>query len=68
MGHYASEVDYYDNHKEQVWTKKKLEESIKLLYEFRQAAYTTGIDYELNSILRFYQAKLYELRHVEIDS
>lgn len=73
MGHYASEMpdddDRYEwRRREQVRTKKRLEESIELLRDFRRAAYTDGVDWELNSILRFYQAKLYELRYIDIDS
>lgn len=74
MGHYASEMDYEDP-REIAWRqreaqrlKKRLLESLDLLRNFRMAAYSTGIDYELNSIEKFYKAQLYDLRHINIDS
>lgn len=74
MGHYASEIDYEDEgqiawrQREAKRLKKRLLESLDLLHNFRRAAYTTGIDHELNSIEKFYKAKLYDLRHIDIDS
>ena len=74
MGHYASEIDYEDEgpsacrQREAKRLKKRLLESLDLLHNFRRDAYSTGIDYELNSIEKFYKAKLYDLRHIDIDS
>ena len=70
MGHYASEVDYDDDRyewraREHRREKKRILESIELLREFRRAAYTDGVDYELNSILKYYKARLYDLRNVQ---
>lgn len=75
MGHYASEMPDYDDERQIAWRlredkrlKKRLLESIDLLYIFRRDAYTDGVDYELNSILKYYKSKLYDLRHIDLDS
>lgn len=48
--------------------KRELEESLARFREFQRHAYTDGIKYELSSIEKFYKAKLYDLRHIDIDS
>lgn len=48
--------------------KARLEQSLDLLEEFRGKASTDGIEYELNSIAKFYKSKLYDLRHIQLDS
>lgn len=71
MGHYASEIEYDNDPREVAWRqreearlKTRLLESIDLLYQFRKDAHTDGIEYEINSILKFYKSKLYDLRHI----
>lgn len=72
MGHYASEMPDDDRYewraREDKRLKKRLLESIGLLRDFRRAAYTDGVDHELNSVEKFYKSKLYDLRHVQLDS
>lgn len=71
MGHYASEMPDDDERqiewrlREDKRLKKRLLESIDLLRDFRRAAYTDGIQYELSSIEKYYKSKLYDLKHIE---
>lgn len=69
MGHYASEMPDDDEHiewrrRQDIRLKKRIEESLVLLWEFRRAAYTSELEHELNSIEKYYKSKLYDLRHV----
>ena len=45
-----------------------IEESLKRIQEFQRCSYTNGIQHELASIEKFYKSKLYDLRHIAIDS
>lgn len=64
MGHYS---DYYADKENHInkRDKRDIEKSLKLVYEFRMTAYTKGIQHELDSIEKYYKAKLYDLRYVE---
>lgn len=68
MGHYS---DYYDAEEEERLArinkrdKLHIELSLKLIQDFQREAYTSGIQYELASIEKFYKSKLYDLRHVD---
>ena len=64
MGHYS---DYYDDEEDRInkRDKRDIEKSLKLIHEFRMAAYTKGIQTELDSIEKYYKAKLFDLRYVE---
>lgn len=46
---------------------EKLEQSLEMLLEFKAKAYTKDIEYELSSIEKYYNIKIYGLRH-ESDS
>ena len=48
--------------------KLHIEESLKLIQEFQRKAYTRDIQFELQSIEKYYKSKLYDLRHIDIDS
>lgn len=67
MGHYASEMGY-DRDDEDRRRKKSYEASLGALSRFCREANTQGISHEVESIRKFYQSKLYELRHIDIDS
>ena len=41
--------------------KRLYEDSLRNLNTFCQSSYTVGIEYELESIRKFYKAKLYDL-------
>lgn len=63
MGHYASEMGY-DRDEEDRRRKKSYEDSLVALSRFCGEANTQGINHEVESIRRFYQSKLYELRYL----
>lgn len=67
MGHYASEMGY-DRDDEDRRRKKSYERSLDALSQFCREANTQGIQHEVESIRRFYQSKLYELRYVDLDT
>lgn len=48
--------------------KKYIEESLKRIQDFQRSSYTMGLQHEFTSIEKFYKAKLYDLRHIDIDS
>ncbi len=68
MGHYASEVDYYDREDRDKRDKILIEKSLLNLSTFTQSSYTAGIQAEIESIRKYYKSKLYDLRHIKIDS
>lgn len=67
MSHYS---DIRDSEEEELINRTNIneklliQESLKHIQVFKQAAFTRGIEYELQSIEKFYKAKLYDLRHV----
>lgn len=67
MGHYASEVGYYDREDEDIRKKKKYKENLK----FWQSIYGQGhidgraVEEHLDAIIAWYKVQLYDLRYVK---
>lgn len=66
MGHYASEVDYYDDTQAKLKKKAKLEENLKFWQSIVGQGHIDGgpVEQHWKSIIDWYKVQLYDLRHV----
>ena len=71
MGHHT---EYYEAAEEERLLKlareekRYIEDSLNRLREFQRCSYTLGVQYEFSSIEKYYKAKLYDLRHIDVDT
>lgn len=68
MSHYRDILDAEEEERVARINKRDklhIEESLKLIQEFQRKAYTRDIQYELQSIEKYYKSRLYDLRHVD---
>jgi len=68
MGHYASEIGYYDDEQKQLRIKKKkYEENLRFWQSIAGVGYITGgpVEQHWKAILDWYKAELYDLRFIE---
>ena len=68
MGHYASEIGYYDDEEKQLrWKKKKYEENLKFWQSIVGKGHIDGgpVEQHWKAIIDWYKVQLYDLRYIE---